>query len=521
MPLDFTKKTISTSKCLNFSNQSLIENNILIPDSKPDIKKIIRVNSNVTDLSAKTSEGEVILEGTLSETLLYIGENSTLPFYSVKESVDFKENIVTPDVTPTMRVFVSPEIEFIEHNILNERKVNVKNVVNFHIFTFSNNMTETLLETNDPNIQSLTSEKSFSKPIDIIHETINITEEIHLPQKKPDIEEIISWDASICSKDIRVMNGKLQIKGNLCMEILYTSDYENPIPELLKTELPFSGFIDNQNSSENLQVFGNLYPKNVYLRAINNSDGNPRTIEADISIVSDLVLTENTNETIIEDAYSLSSPISAQSEDVSFSNILPTASTVFTVSDTVTLNENLPSFLQILNVGSYITLDETAIEENKVTIDGDILLEVLYVGKDDLSPFNIFDVNIPFRQETVIEGAKPGQVAYITSNVENIVFNLLTDREAEFNVTSALEITLIENDLASFLTEITESEENDSMSNLSSATIYITQPGDSLWKIAKRFGTTIDSLVELNSIENPDLIYPGQRLLITRKILFD
>ncbi|MFC1878859.1 GH25 family lysozyme [Chloroflexota bacterium] len=44
--------------------------------------------------------------------------------------------------------------------------------------------------------------------------------------------------------------------------------------------------------------------------------------------------------------------------------------------------------------------------------------------------------------------------------------------------------------------------------------IYFVQAGDSLGRIAARFGTTIDKLVEANGISNPDVIHVGQRLVI-------
>ncbi|MEN3003958.1 LysM peptidoglycan-binding domain-containing protein [Dehalobacterium formicoaceticum] len=43
---------------------------------------------------------------------------------------------------------------------------------------------------------------------------------------------------------------------------------------------------------------------------------------------------------------------------------------------------------------------------------------------------------------------------------------------------------------------------------------YIVQPGDTLYAIALRFGTTVDAIVNLNNIEDPDMIAPGQRLRI-------
>jgi LysM repeat protein len=44
--------------------------------------------------------------------------------------------------------------------------------------------------------------------------------------------------------------------------------------------------------------------------------------------------------------------------------------------------------------------------------------------------------------------------------------------------------------------------------------IYVVQGGDTLKAIAGRFGTTVDELMRLNSITNPDLITIGQKLVV-------
>ena len=44
--------------------------------------------------------------------------------------------------------------------------------------------------------------------------------------------------------------------------------------------------------------------------------------------------------------------------------------------------------------------------------------------------------------------------------------------------------------------------------------VYVVKKGDTVYKIAKRFGTTMEAIILANNLRNPNLIYPGQVLLI-------
>ena len=45
-------------------------------------------------------------------------------------------------------------------------------------------------------------------------------------------------------------------------------------------------------------------------------------------------------------------------------------------------------------------------------------------------------------------------------------------------------------------------------------TIYLVRNGDTLSEIAQKYGTTVNELVRLNSIQNPNLIYVGEKIRI-------
>ena len=44
--------------------------------------------------------------------------------------------------------------------------------------------------------------------------------------------------------------------------------------------------------------------------------------------------------------------------------------------------------------------------------------------------------------------------------------------------------------------------------------VYVVRSGDTVYKIARRFGTTMQAIILANDLRNPDLIYPGQILFI-------
>lgn len=57
----------------------------------------------------------------------------------------------------------------------------------------------------------------------------------------------------------------------------------------------------------------------------------------------------------------------------------------------------------------------------------------------------------------------------------------------------------------------------DTTNNVSgnSTIVYIVRSGDTLGAIARRYGTSISNLVRINNISNPNLIYPGERIVIS------
>lgn len=48
----------------------------------------------------------------------------------------------------------------------------------------------------------------------------------------------------------------------------------------------------------------------------------------------------------------------------------------------------------------------------------------------------------------------------------------------------------------------------------STGSTYTVRPGDTMWKIARKHNVSLHDLIKANSLANPNLIYPGQKIVI-------
>ncbi len=114
-------------------------------------------------------------------------------------------------------------------------------------------------------------------------------------------------------------------------------------------------------------------------------------------------------------------------------------------------------------------------------------------------------------------------------DIQNIIYytvkrgNTLTQIAKDYGV--SIEQIIADNNIqnpdlifAGEILKITTSNKTNIEPSSTTSTIYTVRKGNNLYQIARMFGTTINSIVKLNNIQNPNLIYPGQVLLIRRNV---
>ena len=84
----------------------------------------------------------------------------------------------------------------------------------------------------------------------------------------------------------------------------------------------------------------------------------------------------------------------------------------------------------------------------------------------------------------------------------------------ECKVNLEFETEMYNNANINIIDEINMEEDKNEMNP--SMIIYIVKEGDTLWKIAKRYKTTMEDIISVNNLENPNNLSIGQKLFIPR-----
>lgn len=157
-------------------------------------------------------------------------------------------------------------------------------------------------------------------------------------------------------------------------------------------------------------------------------------------------------------------------------------------------------------------ITEKSVEENKIMIGGYIRVNVIYKTNDEAKYLDKVSGDIPFNISIDASGVNERMRALVKATMENL------DVSIEAN-TIAVRCTLVT--IAKVLYEVEKNFVNDivvgdgeEVKKKSSITIYVVGKGDTLWELAKRYRTTMDDIIKLNELEDPDSLVPGQKLLI-------
>ena len=149
---------------------------------------------------------------------------------------------------------------------------------------------------------------------------------------------------------------------------------------------------------------------------------------------------------------------------------------------------------------------------DKITYNGELNLSFILMGED--LEIMLKKKSVPFDYSIENIGDCENLNIYTNMEVANQDFIIQEGEEVLANIQMKMNTMLDKNININTIDEVQTNGEREEQDY--SIIMYIVKKDDSLWKIAKMFGSTVDDIARVNGIENENLIYPGQKLFIPR-----
>ena len=499
--------------------QVLIEGDIIVPDVKPDMAVMLQADSKISIDKVQLSSERINYMGKLSIQVLYLAKGNDKPVHSMFATTPIDDFINFEGITKDMWVDVKADIQNIDYKMINDRKISYKAVAMLIAEVESSEANDIIVHIDNlEHSQQKKNNLSLNKAISRTEGRFNLKELITVSMGKPNIREILQTNINVLNQNTKVMNSKVNIYGELMLAILYRGDTDASVLEFVEAEIPFNETIDVQEAREDMfaDIFLNI--QDSYIQVRSDDDGEERVIEAEVSVGAKIKISSQVNIEILEDAYCTNRNLEITKDTLEFPKLICRNKNQSNFKELTQLESHSPDMLQIFRAKGKAIVDETTIINDKVIVSGVVETDILYIAENDDTPLYSHNTMIPFRQVIETKGATPNMNVYLDASVEHVGFNMLSGREVELRFLINFNTSVIEYRKTHMITNVEFAENNkELMDAIPSISLYVVQDGDSLWNIAKMHNTTIEEIIALNDIENHDLIYPGQKILILKK----
>jgi hypothetical protein len=349
-------------------------------------------------------------------------------------------------------------------------------------------------------------------------DTYRIKDEITLPANKGNISALLFNDIHLNNVEVRLLDDRFSIKGELPVFLLYTSEAEeNPI-EYYDTDIPFSGTIDCNGCTEDMveDITFRITNKNLEIKP--DADGEERVVDLEVILEMDIKVYEVEEPEILCDVYSPSKQITPLTREAVYENLVIKNNSKYRIADRIRLPENQPKILQICHANGTIKIDDIIPLETELQVDGIIDVGILYISEDDSVPLNSLRGAVPFTQIVEVKGMKPESNFDVKPNLDQLSVMMLDSEEIEVKATMNLNTIVFDKITENIITDMDVAElDMEKLQAMPGIIGYVVKPGDSLWTIAKKYFTTVDTIMSINDMTD-DRINAGDKLIIMKKV---
>ncbi len=529
-----------------------IEEDILVPDTRPDLEKILSVTA-VPEISKHESyagqNGKNMLKvnGSFDISVLYLPAGSVTGVVAINSKIPFRREFEIKEPL-SMQAEIRVTGKMPEAKVINERKIRISTGASFNVWEYGDTEMELLEGVRDESLLLKKERVCFTDMAQRRTDTTDIHERIRLKESYPEPKTILRHEMNVVENHRQISKGKAVVEASLYYSILYMPEpsavvsadptTDEAVPVYVRGKVDFTQFLrlpdvkddeaagsivkfDILSSDISLRAPGasmqeddGMYDEDEYDEGRDSSaDSSAPYFQLDASVAASIQVYRSIERDVVTDMYHRSKDLEYSTAPYQVSELCGSASPDISIRETVNIPETRGNAASVPYISLTAENITASAEDERCVIEGSVRANILFITEEN-SEISCFEHHIPFRAVTDMPGACADSYAECDAGIKDIWFDRVNSRQIDINCSISVRVSVWNTESHEFIDKVCYIDDGRIPQPFSGIVVYMTKPEDTQWSVSKKFRTTEAALREVNGLEDKQPLSPGMRLLI-------
>lgn len=499
MEFNLERQTITINETVfQASVEQPIECDALLPDYCPDIVKVLKCAATTHLDTGLVNGARLTIEGLAVIHVYYSTEQNQIRHAEYK--IPFARQVELRAAPDKPVVSITPRVDYVNCRAVNQRRIDVRGAISFSVKVIDQKEQQFISNATGAGLQL---RREMVKATDIIGQsraTFPVTEELELGYGKAQIGSVIRSEQKVRVLEHKVVSGKVVVKGELMLHILYQPLEQEGMLETMEYTLPLSQIIDSEQTSEDCLCDTQMTVVSCEISPKAGEDGQFRMFGLEASIGASLTAHRHTEIPVAGDCYSTKFEAESGRAPISFIRLVDIIGEI--VSHKVTLD--LPEGVEnLLDAWSDIESMNWRQEENSLLID--LKMNVCLFARMENNECFYFEHPTELSHKISL-GEEGGEFQFEpTADLFSSSYSLIGKEKIEMRCEAVVRGCVYLGVRREAILDIKIDAEKTKVKEQNKMYIYYADPGERVWDIAKNYNTAMSAIWEENNIETDEL----------------
>ncbi len=463
---------------------------IVLPEYYDTVSKILDCSLTPVCEAVNISGDKINVSGIGKIKLLYIGEDKK--FYCYKNEQKYTKIFLSNDITASASIDIEQHISSFNFRALGPKRVSAKANIMMSVIPAEIRFCDLVNDSDENNIEVNKVSDELIMPCALSLRDISVSGELIAEEIKEQISEIVRYETVLLFNEIKPIKNKLYLNGNCIVSLLCLTE-NNTFVKPNRFTLPFSEILDIDGIEENSQCYIG-YRINDTKIDISEYNG---TNKLSVNILSSIKVSSfiQNNVSYINDIFSTEKELKTIYNEVEIINKIEKKNETVTVtSESETFVENEYEIIDTWVDELTATIAQSKDSTTVVVLSGNF--KVLIKTADG-------EINCILRNFSKDLSVCEYDNSVVYDSVKLSMLSISSSRSSSKSIKTSMdisvEITLYDRRKVNLLSSFTLNS-SEKLERVKGVILYFACKGENIWEIAKANRTSVEKIMNYNSI---------------------